>query len=81
MSTIKLEGCGGINSFLNLFTCSSCISKNDKQACADILKRNRTTKHKEYCSDMIGRMWNKKCVTYYIGNENRKTWKEYFIDE
>jgi len=75
MTTTKVYGCGGRYSFLNFFPCSSCISKENIQDCKDILKNYRTSKHKEWCSDMHGRMWNRTPVEYYKLNPLNLMWE------
>lgn len=72
MPTTKQMGCGGQWSYLNFFPCELCLSKNNTSACENILTSNRTTKHKEYCSDMVGKMWGKKHVYYYVYNQMKK---------
>ena len=81
MPTTKVYGCGGRYSFLNFFPCSSCISNNNFQDCEDILKNCKTQKHKEWCSDMIGRMWGKTPVEYYRWDESKQTWETVDINE
>ena len=75
MTTTKVYGCGGRYSFLNFFSCSSCISKEKIQDCKDILKNCRTSKHEEWSSDIQGHMWGKTPVEYYKFNPSKMIWE------